>query len=79
MALWSLGVSSTAWKNLRLAYDPDFEKDNAGAHISRCTNRRLTGETEKAAKEVQVNLREPLRIIADNDGHVITSVIIQSL
>ena len=30
-------------------------------------------------QKIQVNLRERLRIIADNDGHVITSVIIQSL
>ena len=30
-------------------------------------------------KKIQVNLREPLRMIANNDGHVITFVIIQYL
>jgi hypothetical protein len=38
----------------------------------------VIGETEKAAKEVQVNLRKPYRILADNDGYVITSVITDS-
>jgi hypothetical protein len=38
------------------------------------------GDTARPeCQKIQVNLRERLRIIADNDGHVITSVIIQSL
>jgi hypothetical protein len=35
-------------------------------------------ETEKAAKEVQANPREPQRKLAENGGRVITSVITHS-
>jgi hypothetical protein len=50
-----------------------------GSHPAKKRNTSLLVKAFMPTKKIQVNLREPLRMIANNDGHVITFVITQYL
>jgi hypothetical protein len=57
---------------------PD-ELRKMGSHPAKKRNTSLLVKGFMPTKKIQVNLREPLRIMANNDGRVITSGITQSL
>jgi hypothetical protein len=60
------------WGDIALV--PALERFEFQAQIRGCFGSGLM-----ARKKIQVNPREPWRKAEDNDGHVITSVIIESL
>jgi len=61
-------------------FNPDLIEAGLSELLRLIVFRQGPGDTARPEfQKIQVNLRDPLRIIADNDGHVITSVIIQSL
>ena len=69
-------LQATYWPQLTRCFRSSMEIDLGPRpfdFFSRCA--LLTSKSS----EVQANPHESLRTIADNDGHVITSVIIQSL
>jgi len=59
------------------ALGPD-ELRRIGSHPAKKRNTSLLIKSFIARKKIQVNLREPWRMLADKDGHVIISVIIES-